>query len=155
MNLKKKNFFSATIFCLSYYDNTNYNLHKCWTCIFSWGYSPVSLFDILYLARGSLLKHLCCYLLLFLVFRLLASLLCLCKNSIKTPSYSMEKYQKLPNEFFWYWHRKLFSNLVQILVFLASHLPSVRCAFFFSGLLRLLFIDDQMKSQILPLKFSG
>ena len=149
MNLKKKIFFSVTIFCLSYYDNTNYNLHKCWMYIFSWGYSPVSLFDILYLARDSLLKHLCCYFLLFLG-QLLASLLCVCvcKNSIKTPSYSMEKYQKLPNEFFWYWHRKLFSNLVQILVFLASHLPSphVRCAFFFSRLLRLLFIDDQMKS---------
>ena len=26
----------------------------------------------------------------------------------------MEKYQKLPNEIFWYWDRKLFSNLVQV-----------------------------------------
>ena len=101
------------------YDNTNYNLYKCWMYIFSWGYSLVSLFYILYLARDSLLKHLCCYLLLFLG-QLLATLLCVCvcvcvcKNSIKTPSYSMEKYQKLPNEFFWYWHRKLFSNHVQV-----------------------------------------
>ena len=81
--------------------------------IFCSGYSSVSFFDILYLARDSLLKHLYCYFLLFLG-RLLASLLCVCKNSIKTPSYSMEKYQKLPNEIFWYWNRKLFSNLVQL-----------------------------------------
>ena len=63
--------------------------------IFSWGYSPVNLFDILYLARDSLLKHLCCYF-CCLFGRLLAPLLCVCKNSIKTPSYSMKKYQKLP-----------------------------------------------------------
>ena len=80
--------------------------------MFSWGYSPVCLFDILYLAWDSLVKHLCCYFLLFLG-QLLASLLCVRKNSIKTLSYSMENYQKLPNEFFWYWHRKFFSNHVQ------------------------------------------
>ena len=34
--------------------------------IFSWGYSSVSLLDILYLAMDSLLKHLCCYFLQFL-----------------------------------------------------------------------------------------
>ena len=67
---------------LTNYDNTNYNLYKSWMYIFSWGYSPVSLFDILYLARESLLKHLHCYFLLFLG-RLLASLLYVCKNSIK------------------------------------------------------------------------
>ena len=134
--------------------------------IFSWGYSLVSLFYILYLARDSLLKHLCCYFLLFLG-QLLASLLCVCvyKNSIKTPSYSMEKYQKLPKEIFWCCHRKLFSNLVQlnnlskasVLIVLVSYLssPHVRCAFFFYRLLRLFFINDQMKSQLLPLKFSG
>ena len=64
------------------HDNTTYNLLKCWMYIFSWGYSPDSLFDILCLARDSLLKHL--YFLQFLG-RLLASLLCMCKNSIKTP----------------------------------------------------------------------
>ena len=68
------------------HDNTTYNLLKCWMYIFSWGYSPDSLSDILSLARDSLLKHL--YFLQFLG-RLLASLLCVCKNSIKTPSYSM------------------------------------------------------------------
>ena len=79
------------------------------------GIFPCQSKNILYLARDSLLKHLCCYFLLFLG-QLLASLLCVCvyKNSIKTPSYSMEKYQKLPNEIFWYWNRKLFSNLVQV-----------------------------------------
>ena len=76
--------------------------------IFSWGYSLVSLFDILYLARDSLLKHLCCYLFLFLG-QLSASLLyvCVCVPSPElgariTSSYSMEKYQKLPCAFFWY-----------------------------------------------------
>ena len=64
------------------HDNTTYNLLKCWMYIFSWGYSPDSLSDILCLARDSLLKHL--YFLQFLG-RLLASLLCMCKNSIKTP----------------------------------------------------------------------
>ena len=88
---------------LTNYDYTNSNLYRCWMYLFNWRFSPVGLFDILYLARDSLLKHLCCYFLLFLG-QLLASLLCVCvcKNSIKTPSYSMEKYQKLPNEFFWY-----------------------------------------------------
>ena len=51
---------------LTNYDNTNNNLYKYWTYIFSWRYSPVSLSDILYLASDSLLKHLCCYFLLFL-----------------------------------------------------------------------------------------
>ena len=45
---------------LTNYDNTNYNFFKCWMYIFSWGYSSVSLFDILYLPRDSLLKHQCC-----------------------------------------------------------------------------------------------
>ena len=108
---------------LTNYDNPNYKLYKCWMYILSWGYSPVSHFDILYLARDSLLKHLCCYFLLLLVSRLLASLLCVCKNSIKSPSYSMPS-------------------------------PHFRCAFFFYHLLRLLFIDNQMKSQVLPLKLS-
>ena len=44
--------------------------------IFICGYSPVSLFDILYLARDNLLNHLCCYFLLSLG-RLLAALLCI------------------------------------------------------------------------------
>ena len=57
------------------YDYTNYNLYRCRMYIFSWRYFPVFPFDILNLARDSLLKHLCCYFLLFLG-RLLASLLC-------------------------------------------------------------------------------
>ena len=59
------------------YDYTNYHLHRCWMYIFSWRYFPVSLFDILNLARDSLLKCLCCYFLLSLS-QLLASLLCVC-----------------------------------------------------------------------------
>ena len=109
---------------LTNYDYTNSNLYRCWMYLFNWRFSPVGLFDILYLARDSLLKHLCCYFLLFLG-RLLASLLCICvcvctqlrtgsNNNIKTSSYSMKKYQKLSYEFFWYQHRKLFSNLVQV-----------------------------------------
>ena len=136
---------------LTNYDNTNYNLYKYWTYIFSWRYSPVNLSDILYLASDSLLKHLCCYFLLFLG-RWLASLLCVCKNSIKTPSYNIEKHQKLLNNFFWYWHRKLFSNLLlSYSVSCPHHMSDVH--FFFYRLLRLLFINDQMKSQVLPLKF--
>ena len=67
--------------------------------IFSWGYSPLSFFNILYLAGDSLLKHLCCYFLLFLG-RLLASLLSVCKNSIKTPPYSMENIKSFQMIFF-------------------------------------------------------
>ena len=59
------------------YDYTNYHLHRCWMYIFSWRYFAVSLFDILNLARDSLLKCLCCYFLLSLS-KLLASLLCVC-----------------------------------------------------------------------------
>ena len=62
---------------LTNYDYTNSNLYRCWMYLFNWRFSPVGLFDILYLARDSLLKHLCCYFLLFLG-RLLASLLCVC-----------------------------------------------------------------------------
>ena len=110
------------------YGYTNYNLYRCWMYIFSWGYSPASLLDILYLARDSLLKHLCSYFLLFLG-QLLAPFLyvcmcvclcvCMCAPSSElaariTSSYSMEKYGKLPYEFLWYWHCKLSSNLVQV-----------------------------------------
>ena len=59
------------------YDYTNYHLHRCWMYIFSWRYFAVSLFDILNLARDSLLKCLCCYFLLSLS-KLLASLLSVC-----------------------------------------------------------------------------
>ena len=62
---------------LTNYDYTNSNLYRCWMYLFNWRFSPVGLFDILYLARDSLLKHLWCYFLLFLG-RLLASLLSVC-----------------------------------------------------------------------------
>ena len=84
---------------LTNYDYTNSNLYRCWMYLFNWRFSPVGLFDILYLARDSLLKHLCCYFLLFLG-RLLASLLSVCKNSIKTPPYSMENIKSFQMIFF-------------------------------------------------------
>ena len=124
------------------YHYTNYHLHRCWMYIFSWRYSPVSRFDTLNLARDSLLKWLCCYFLLFLG-RLLASLLysvCVCVCVCVCVRVCVYIYRLQIYRFFWYWHRKLFSNLVQVnnllkasvLIVLVSHLlsPHVRCAFF-------------------------
>ena len=99
-------------------------------------YSPVSPFNILFLARDSSLWRLCCYFLLFVgwlsivgtSFLLLlcgtSFLLLLCgaccgarsvsragsKNNIKRLLYSMEKYQKLTYDFLV--PTLLFSNLV-------------------------------------------
>ena len=85
------------------YDNTNYNLLDA--------HRQLGIFPIF--SQGQFVDS---FLILFAVFWSVTSFfaVCVCKNSIKTPSYSMEKYQKLPNEFFWYQHRKLFSNHVQV-----------------------------------------
>ena len=58
-------------------DYTNYHLYRSWMYIFRRRYSPVSLFDILNLAKDSLLKRLCCCFLLFLG-RFFAVCACVC-----------------------------------------------------------------------------
>ena len=92
--------------CITNHNLYLFQLHAGCQSSISWGYFPVSLFDILYLARDSLLWRLCYYFLLF-VCRFSFFPVCVCVaqsreqelKKIKTSSYSMKKYQRLPYEF--------------------------------------------------------
>ena len=131
--------------------------------IFSWGYSPVSLFDILYLARDSLLSHLYCYFLL-LLGRLLFFAMCV-EEQHKNSMIQHGKISKASKRifvgigivsYFPILFKLTTCKKLQFLLFQSVTCPHhTSDVHFFLFFFRLLFIDDQMKSEVLPLKYSG
>ena len=82
------------------------------------------------------------------------------KNKIKTSTNSMEKYQKFPYKFFWYWHCYFVTLFKLTTCKNPPALTTCLMCVFFSRLVRLLSIDSQIKSEVivlvsvLPLKLS-
>ena len=146
------------------YDYTNYNLYRCQMYIFSWRYSPVSFFNILNLARDSFLKYLCCYFLLFLGHYQLFCCVCVCMYLAQSWEQDYHKIHHIAQKNIKTFHmdffgvdivnyfltlRKLITcKKFQFLLFQSATCPhQMSDVYFFYSVLRLLFINNQMKSE--------